>query len=894
MPERESPSLLIRTKLHPPQVATRVVARPRLFGLLDEGTELPLTLVSAPAGYGKSTLVASWAAATDRTAAWLSLDDGDSDLGVFLRYLLAAIETAAPGACPESSALLRVAELPSATAIKGVLLNELAELDDGLSLIIDDYHLIHDTRIHELLSGLLRHPPRQFHLVVLTRADPPLPLATMRRTGMVVEVRSQDLEFNTEEADALLADVLGPAVTRVALSRLLEATEGWPVGLRLAALTLRGQADPEPVLERIAGSAMWAGAALVGEVLATLPSEYQEWLLRISLVDRFCAPLCELLCADPDVDLLPDRSGTELLSWLESSDLFIIALDDDHRWFRFHHLFRDLLQHRLKERKTSEDIADLRLTAGTWFQANGWLQEALSQYLAGGHTTLAAELVRRHRHEMMNREEWARLEGWIRRLPAEVVRTDIELLVQSAWISENRYRYEEVLEFLDAIETRLAATGANVESDLVRGEIEALRAVRYYFAADARSAATAAESALDALSADYPSQRGFALVLHAFASQMLGRFDQAVARCYEALQDHAIRGTTLHGRLLIGLCFIHWMEADLERVIRFASELLALGQDSHLPESVSFARYFLGVAHLDRGDLDAAEAALLPEVEHSVPANATNHWYSAFALAFVREASGKPERAREIAAVMSTRALEQQNPALIGLADAFETELALRHGERSRVARWARSFEPKTGGTWWRFFLPELTYAKALLLEARGEGPRRAEEMLERLREHFTTIHSRRFLIDVELLLAVAKQRRGDRSAAHTAFAEAVELARPVGLVRPLRDLAAELAPLVGGLPAGSPNRMFVDQEMFPSSVRAVPGAAWGLEPDAPTNREQHVLELLAERLTNKEIAVQLGISPATVKRHLTNLFQKLGVQRRREAVERARERGLL
>jgi LuxR family maltose regulon positive regulatory protein len=711
---------------------------------------------------------------------------------------------------------------------------------------------------------------------------------------MVVEVRSHDLEFNTEEADALLVDALGPAAARVTLPRLLEATEGWPVGLRLATLTLRGQADLEPVLERIAGSSMWAGIALVGEVLNTLPSEYQECLLRISLVDRFCAPLCESLCADPDVDRLPDESGTEFLSWLERSELFIIALDDNRRWFRFHQLFRDHLQRRLEERKTSEEIAGLRRAAGAWFQANGLLQEALSQYLAGGHTKLAVELVRRHRHEMMNREEWARLEDWIRQLPEEVVRADVELLVQSAWICENRYRYEEVLELLDAIETRLAATGADVESDLVRGEVEALRAVRYYFAGNARDAVTAAESALEAISANSPSQRGFALVVYAFASQTLGEFDQAVARCLEALQDRSIRGTTLHGRLLTGLCFIHWMEADLERVIRFASELLAVGRDSNLPESVSFARYFLGVAHLDRGDLDAAEAVLLPEIELSVPANATNHWYSAFALALVREAGGEPERASAIAARMSARALEQQNPALISLADAFEIELGLRQGERTRALRWARSFEPRTDSTWWRFFLPELTYAKALLLEARGESARRAEEMLEGLREHLTKIHNRRFLVDVELLLAVAKQRRGDRSAAYTDFAAAVELARPFGLVRPLRDLAAELAPLVDGLPAGSPNRMFVDQEMLPPPIRAIPGAASGLDPDAPTNREQDVLELLAERLTNKEIAVQLGISPATVKRHLTNLFQKLGVQRRREAVERARERGLL
>jgi LuxR family maltose regulon positive regulatory protein len=875
-------------------VATRVVERPRLFELLDGGTELPLTLVSAPAGYGKSTLVASWLSVTKRPTAWLSLDDSDSDLGVFLRYLLAAIDVAAPGACRATSALLRVAELPSAESIAGVLVNELDELDAGLTLVLDDYHQIHDAQIHDLLTRILRHPPRPLLLVVLTRADPPLPLATARRAGMIVEIRAKDLEFTTEEADALLADTLGPAVTRVALSRLLATTEGWPVGLRLAALTLRGQPDPEPILKRIEGSAMWAGAALVAEVLSTLPSEYQECLLRISLVDRFSAPLCESLCSDHGVNRLPGQSAEEFLSWLERSDLFITALDDNREWYRFHHLFRDLLQRRLEDRMTSEALSDLRRKAGAWFDDNGLLEEALSQYLAGGHADAAAGLVRRHRHGMMNREEWARLDVWIRRLPPDVLRSDVELLVQSAWICENRYRYDEMLELLDTIEARLTAPESGPVNDLVLGEIEALRSVRHYFAGDARGAVAAADRALDAIPADHPSQRGFALVVHGFANQMLGDFDHAVARCLEALQDHHIRGTTLHARILTGLCFIHWMEADLKRAIRYADELLALGREFDLPESVSFARYFLGVANLDRGELYVAEAELRREIDQKAAANATNHWYSALALALAHDARGESERACEIAGEMAARALEIQNSALITLAEAFEAELAVRHGELPRALQWARSFAPTSRGTWWRFFLPELTYAKVFVLEARDEGLRRAESLLEALHDQFTRTHNRRLLVDVELLLAVVQQRHGDHETARAALEAAADIASASGLVRSFRDLAAELAPVAEELPEDSPNRRFFDAVIAPAQVQAVARPLPAPELDSLTNRELDVLELLAERLTNKEIAVRLGISPATVKRHLTNLFQKLGTSGRREAVARARELGLL
>jgi LuxR family maltose regulon positive regulatory protein len=361
---------ILRTKLRAPRVTSKVIRRRRLNQLLDEYLELPVTLVSAPAGYGKSTLVAEWLTTSKDSSAWLSLDQTDSDLPIFLRYLLAAIETAAPGACEDLQSGLMFHELPPVATIARLLVNELDSLSEDIVIVLDDYHLIRDNAIQELLTEVLRYPPAPLHLVVVSRADPPLPLASIRATGRLGEVRAKDLQFTSGEVAELLSVGFELEFDDEVARRVQETTEGWPVALHLTALWLRDHQDAEAVLAHLGRGAVTMATELVSEVLSAQPAKYRDCLIRLSVLDRFSAPLCETVCGHADGDL-PEGSGAEFIDWLERSDLFINVLDDERAWYRFHHLFRDFLTSELEDRCSADEIVAVHRRAADWFEANG-------------------------------------------------------------------------------------------------------------------------------------------------------------------------------------------------------------------------------------------------------------------------------------------------------------------------------------------------------------------------------------------------------------------------------------------------------------------------------------------------------------------------------------------
>ena len=372
--------VLLRTKLHRPRVTADLVHRPRLKERLNSSLDRPLTLVAAPAGFGKSTLLSAWLETLDRPHAWLSLDESDNDLGVFLAYFLAAMRTIFPGALSETRAFVSGINLPSVPVIAGSLSNELDGLERDFILVLDDYHTIREQSIHELLSILLQHPPRGLRLVITTRQDPPLPLGMLRARNQVAEIRGQELRFSVPEVAAFIERTLGTSLAAEAVAVLAEKTEGWAAGLRLAMLTLRHSGDVDSHLAGLHAENRHVIDYLMREVLSHVPPAIENFLLKTSILDQMSASLCEVVIGPEDPDCQPQA----YLAWLEQAGMFTVALDTRDQWYRYHHLFQGLLRDRLEAQHSAEAIATLHARASAWYGRQGLIEAALQHALAGG------------------------------------------------------------------------------------------------------------------------------------------------------------------------------------------------------------------------------------------------------------------------------------------------------------------------------------------------------------------------------------------------------------------------------------------------------------------------------------------------------------------------------
>lgn len=358
------PIPILRTKLHRPPIDGAHLHREHLLDRLSQARHRPLSLVSAPAGYGKSTLVSCWLEACDVPGAWVSLDDNDNDLRLFLSYFVSAIQRIFPVACTETRSMLSVDPLPPVSVLARSLINELDRNEKAFVLVLDDYHLIRDQHIHKLIAELLHHPSVFMHLVLVGRRDPPLQLTALRAKGKMIEMRTRDLRFSLEETLVFLQQMTGAPVDSSDAAILEEKTEGWVTGLRLAVLSMRNHRDIKSSLTRLPMENRYVTDYIVTELLSHHPLPIQAWMLKTSVLSRFCAPLCDAVCGSDTDSGGSGLNGRELVELLENANLFVIPLDDERKWFRYHHLFQALLKRQLKQRLSAKEIVNLHKRVG--------------------------------------------------------------------------------------------------------------------------------------------------------------------------------------------------------------------------------------------------------------------------------------------------------------------------------------------------------------------------------------------------------------------------------------------------------------------------------------------------------------------------------------------------
>jgi LuxR family maltose regulon positive regulatory protein len=892
---------LLRAKLGPPRLPTSLVHRRGLFDRLQSGIDGALTLVSAPAGFGKTTLLTAWLASQPHPMAWIGLDASDSQLTTFVRHIVAAMQTLAPDFGHATLGLLHLSQLPPVDYLAAILLDELASLPGAYILALDDYHLIREPSIHALVSQLVSELPPTAHLVLATRADPPLPLARWRAHRQMAELRADDLQFSPVEVQAFLDQALGTAPPPGIATALTERTEGWVAGVQLASLSLKTSCDPTAWAETFRTSTdRHVRDFLLDDVLAQQTATVQDFLLRTAVLDRLCAPLCDALWDEP----LRAPTAQELLEYIERENLFVVGLDQARGWYRYHHLFQEALLHRLQARCGARAVAELHGRASRWLETAGLVDEAVQHALAASDPAAAARLVETHAAAVMNREQWTRLDRWLSLLPPELVPARPALLVVQALVQRVRGQWGALAASLRAAETLLDEGAAldGMPPPVVRGYVDALWSDYYFHTGEDERSLAHARSALQILPEEHYFVRGGAALCAGVMRNQLGDGPAAIAELRAEWAKGTPASAVYTSRVLIGLLSNYRAAADLPHLKEVGDALLQLSSAQALPLSASWAHYALGLAAFQRNDLGTAEEHFTACIDAQDQGHFLAARESMLALSLTFQAQGRTTLARGTAEQASQRMLDTGNEPQLATTRAVEARLACLRRDLAAAAQWSRSWHGDDSMVVsWRIDVPRLTRARVLVAQNTPESLQLASRELAVLAEQCAARFDISHLIEILALQAAAYAAQNAVTEALPALARALRLAERGGFIRPFLEPGACMADLLRRLVAQGPVSAHARRtlEAFADTVPATTAESKRPPPadltaETLTWREAEVLSLLAARLSNKEIAQRLSISTETVKQHATNIYQKLQVRGRREAVSRARSLGLL
>lgn len=880
-------TLILRTKMHAPALPSDLVSREHLIKRMDQNLDRPLTLVCAPAGFGKSTLVSHWIKSCNLPYAWLSLDASDNDLEGFLNYFISAVQTVCPDCAANLVGQLNSIKLP-VPFLSNYVLNELEESDQRFVLVLDDYQEIHNPEIHDFLNGLLGHPSSSMHLALICRRDPPLPFHRLRARNLITEIRSRSLRFTQAETHEFVLTKIGSEVEALELEKFTGRLEGWAAGLRLLLLAYREQPNiPLNELSDIPGLA-GVNRFLASEVINEQPADFRELLLRSSILKQFYAPLCEALFTPEEMDSM-EMSGDDFIKQLDATNLFVVSLDDQQRWYRYHHMFRDALGELLIQEKRAENIAQLHQRASNWLSQNGMIDEAVHQAIRSNDYNGAVSLVHQYRHSRMNHEYWTNLKQMLRRFPDEVVEEQSELLITKALIFNSQGLWEKAIAIINQLETK-------EPSDFILGESLILKANLAAWAGDMEKTCALSERGLDLLPEESRYARTAGMILKAWSHHGLGDRETANMILEEIFAQSRYRELEALPLLHLASCGLSYCDADLPALFDSANKSLRSGQERGSLESEVEANYFLGIASYYQNDMLRAQEYFEKSLSKGPFFRLIYYVQCVCALALTQHALGKSDKIKELLLINNQLLEKIGNPGLTSFLDALEAQLNLYKKNMPDATRWATGIEPELINPSILFFYPPVTKIK-VLIEASTPGSRdRAVALCSQLLESARSTNNTRFAIELLALHAILDQDRGMPEDAQTHLEEALRFAEPGGWMRVFVDVGPRLVPLLQASQQDGVSTDFIDQIM--SAIEESNFNKIALEDDELedplTRRELEVIELLAEDLTNHEIADRLSITLGTVKQHIYHIYQKLNVKRRYQAVRAAREKGIL
>jgi LuxR family maltose regulon positive regulatory protein len=899
------PTPVLATKLYIPPARPDLVSRPCLIERLNEGFPAGrrLTLISAPAGFGKTTLVSEWVAKGERPAAWLSLDDGDNEPVRFLSYLIAALQTVEASVGKGALNALQSPQPPPAEAILTALINEIAAISDQIILVLDDYHLIEAQPIHDALSFMIEHLPPQMHLVIATREDPPLPLARLRAQGQLTELRAADLRFSPAEAAEFLNQAMGLDLAADDITALETRTEGWIAGLQLAALSMQGYKDTASFIQSFTGSHHFVLDYLVEEVLHQQTESIQTFLLHTSILDRMCGPLCDAVrfgsAKSPSssegaaVLRTSSTSGQETLEYLERANLFIVPLDDERRWYRYHHLFGGFLRQRLGQSLPPTAIAEYHIRASQWYEDDGLAIEAFHHATAANDVERAERLTEGEGMPLHSRDVAMTVLDWLASLPRTTLDARPALWVKSATLALMAGQTTGVDEKLQTAEKALQDVELDGKNRDLIGRIACARATLALTRYQPETIIVQSHRAMEYLRPDNLPFRFTAMWTLGFAHYLQGDRAAAIRAYTEAISIGQASGDMFSIILATSaLAETQELENQLYPAAEAYRRVLQLHGDYPQPNAgedhLGLARILYEWNDLEGAELHGQKSLQLTRQYDSV---IDRFIICEVFLARLKLAQGDVTGAAALLAEADQSVREHNFVHRMPEVSAAQVTVSLRQGNLEAAADLAEKHQLPLSQTRVHLALGDPSAALAVL------GPLRQEMEAKGWQDE---------LLKVVVLEAIALQANGEKDRAVQVLGETLALAEPGGFVRTFVDEGPPMAQLLSEASARGISPDYTGKllaafkaeaqkrkdESYLHPTPLPPGVQPLVEPLTP--REREVLQLIAAGRSNPEIAEQLVIAVTTVKTHVKNIYGKLQVTNRFQAVARAQDLNLL
>lgn len=870
------PEIILRSKIGIPPLRKPAVTRASLVrnssADLEEGGHFlrKLTLISAPAGYGKTSMAVEWLHELGYPVAWLSLDAMDNDPARFLSYLISAMQSVQPEIGKTVSALVQSPQRPPAEVLITQLLNDLEAYTEVLILVLDDYHVINNLTIHQQISFLLEHLPVNIHMAILTREDPLIPIGRLRARNQVLEIRQDGLRFNLEETENFMRQVMQLKLSREDILALERRTEGWAAGLQLVGITLQGLPDQKSFIQQFTGSTRFILDYLMEEVVNRQPENIRDFLLSTSILERLCGPLCEVLTGQP--------GGGEILEKLEQSNMFIVPLDQSGTWYRYHALFAELLRHELNKVEQTPGIAHLHQKASQWFEAQEIIAEAIQHSLAAKDWVKAAQLIGQVSDGMLMHGEVMTLLRWLEILPDQLINSHYELCMTYIWVLLLTGKYDQVKPVLEQV-GRLVNPGS-----VELGQVATARAYLARCIGDNQDVIKTSRLALALLPDTDVAQRSNLLMNLGMVYWQDGRLDEAMPTLVEA-QEKASQAANLYAQLTseLFLARIHVSKGELHEAAQQYPSIIDRGPQ--IPVTI-LAYFDLGFLNYEWNELEHIEGYLQQGLDLCrLTGNLEFRIAGLILKVYVALANQDWDAASRLSdqIYLSAGNLAAQ---VVGRCIACKAQTALAVGDFEAAHHWLdQNRDSMDSHPFYRF----VNLIRPRLLIAEGKIRQAAEE-LEQCYLDATQFHWGYAQVAVRVLqaLAASAPKKGLEY-----LADALHKGYPEGFIRTFVDAGIGLVPLLQEATKQGITPDYSEKILgaFGSRPKPSSGRVKLIEP--LSEREVEVLALVTAGLSNREIARKLFISPGTAKTHMHNLCGKLGVRNRTEAAIRARELGL-